>query len=112
GLTLDVTNVLVATVALGIVVDDTVHLLHAYREERALRPTRAALVAAIERSGRAVVLTSLILSGAFATYLLSPLGFVRVFGLLACLTFAAALAADLLLLPALVLVLERDDARA
>ncbi len=108
-LPVDVTNVLVAAVAIGIVVDDTVHLLHGYREARRTLPPRAALEQAVSVAGRAVLATSVVLAGAFASYLASPLGFVRVFGLLACLTFAAALLADLVLLPALLLA-AGDDA--
>jgi predicted RND superfamily exporter protein len=88
------------TVLLGLAVDDTIHFLARARLERivahegALRRTYLAV-------GKAIVTTTIVLIAGFGIILLSSIEVTRLFALLACLGFAAALVGDLLLLPAL-----------
>lgn len=99
---LTVASSMIATVMLGLVIDDTVHLLHAWREAEggALRRLSSALT----RVGRPVVLTSLVLSVGFAATWAGRVQATREFGVLAVITLFAALVANLLLLPALLLL--------
>jgi len=103
GVPLDVVTVMIASITLGIVVDDTVHLLHGFQRARAegMAPG-AAIGEALARSGHALVFTSLVLSLGFATLALSEFRPTARFGELTAVTIALALAAELLLLPALV----------
>jgi predicted RND superfamily exporter protein len=103
GVPLDVVTVMIASITLGIVVDDTVHLLHGFQRARAegFAPG-AAMGEAIARSGHALVFTALVLSLGFATLALSEFRPTARFGELTAVTIAVALAAELLLLPALV----------
>lgn len=102
GIPLEVSSALIATVTLGIVVDDTVHVVHAFGDElRQGTPVEPAIERVLQRAGRAVLFTSLVLVVAFATYLGSSLRPIRTFGWLAAATFLVAFLADLLLLPAL-----------
>jgi predicted RND superfamily exporter protein len=103
GIPLDVVTVMIASITLGIVVDDTVHLLHGFQRARAsgLAPG-AAMGDALARSGHALVFTALVLSLGFATLALSEFRPTARFGELTAITIAVALAAELLLLPALV----------
>lgn len=105
GTPLDVVTVMVASVNLGIIVDDTIHLLHAVREgiAQGMDP-EAAVDRALERVGRAVVFTSVVLGLGFAVLLLSDFRPTARFGGLTALTVVLALAADLTLLPALIRV--------
>jgi predicted RND superfamily exporter protein len=98
-----VVTVMIASITLGIVVDDTVHLLHGFQRARGegLAPG-AAMGEAIARSGHALVFTALVLSLGFATLALSEFRPTARFGELTAVTIAVALAAELLLLPALV----------
>ena len=99
---LEVGSALLATVALGIVVDDTVHVVHAFAEQtRAGVPVELAIERVLQRAGRAVLFTSLVLVAGFATYLGSSLRPIRTFGWLAAVTFGVAFLADAVLLPAL-----------
>jgi predicted RND superfamily exporter protein len=109
GIAVEVSNVLLATIAIGIVVDDTIHVVHRYRLRRAETDVRAALEQTLNSSGRAVLFTSLVLIAAFSVYAGSALSNVRAFGLLAAATFLAALVADLLLLPALIVLVDRSE---
>ena len=112
GIALEVSNALLATLAIGIVVDDTIHVLHRYRAAaRRTGEVSAALGETLETSGRAVLSTTLVLVLTFGVYLGSALGNVREFGLLASATFLLALAGDLVLLPALLCLGGAGEAR-
>jgi uncharacterized protein len=99
-------TIIVFSVALGIAVDDTTHFVHRYREEvlrlgegpEAIRRTLVAI-------GRPIVLTSLILVAGFLVNALSDFRAIVECGLLSALTIGFALVSDLLLLPALLLLL-------
>ncbi|MEN8181176.1 MAG: MMPL family transporter [Myxococcota bacterium] len=93
---------LIGCVALGIAIDDTVHILVRYREERrAGRAPEAAAIVAAQRVGRPVTITSFMLVAGFLVVALSGFATLQEFGLLCALTMAICLASDLLLLPAL-----------
>jgi hypothetical protein len=100
---LDVVTVMIASITLGIVVDDTLHLLHGFGQARAegMAPG-AAMGDALARSGHALLFTGLVLALGFATLALSEFRPTARFGQLTAVTIAVALAAELLLLPALV----------
>jgi len=93
---------LVAMIAIGIGVDDTVHFLTRFRLE-ALRSKD--LDEAIERTflftGRAIVQTTVILCAGFLPFVMSSYFSTQILGTLLPLTLVVALVADLLLVPAL-----------
>lgn len=91
---------------LGLVVDNTLHLLHQYRLLRAAAPPRAAMTAALQRVGRPMWLSSGLLVLGFATAATSRLATTIEFSLLACATILAALVGTGVLLP---LLLVRED---
>lgn len=100
GLDLDIATATVAAIVLGISIDDTIHFLWAWR--RAAPETLAEGVEhAFFHAGRPAVITSLLLCVGFAVLLLSQVGSVFAFGLLISTAAAAALFADLLVLPVL-----------
>ncbi|MBX3180877.1 MAG: MMPL family transporter [Candidatus Hydrogenedentes bacterium] len=103
GIPLDPATVMVAAMALGIAVDDTMHLLLTWRERMGESgDAHAAIHEAIRINGPAMATTSLMACTGFLTLGLSGFGPIRYFGLLSAAAMAAALAADLLLLPALI----------
>jgi predicted RND superfamily exporter protein len=105
GLAITVANALITTIAIGIIVDDTIHITHCLRQELAgLPPSEVdeGIRRALHRAGRAVLFTTLVLAGCFAVYMTSTDRSVRIFGALSALTFVVAFLADVLLLPALV----------
>jgi predicted RND superfamily exporter protein len=93
---------LIASVALGIAVDDTVHFLVRYGRERrrGLGPEEAALLSA-RRTGRAIAITSFMLMAGFLVVGLSSFATLRQFGILSAATMGVCLLTDLVLLPAL-----------
>jgi predicted RND superfamily exporter protein len=107
GIPLDAATSIVAGLALGIAVDDTIHYLTRFRHE--LRKTRSypeALAHTTRTVGRAIVFTSVILFAGFSVLLLGTFKGTIYFGLLIGLAMAFALVGDLVLLPALLLVLK------
>ena len=103
GETVDSDAIIIAIVAIGIGVDDTIHFLSRLRFESAHNADPdEALKRTFHFSGRAMVTTTVILSAGFL-----PLGFsdyftIRIFGTLLPMTLIVAVLADILLVPALV----------
>ena len=104
---LDYFRLLLATIAIGIAVDDTIHMLARLRTAFAETGRyREAVTVAIRSVGPALLATTAILTVAFLSYLLSSMAILASFGVLLAFTMVTALIADLVLLPALVLVLK------
>jgi predicted RND superfamily exporter protein len=105
GITVRSSIALIFAVALGIAVDDTIHVLTRYRRERREgKCARRAVLQTIRWTGRPVVLTSTVLFFGFLVFALSDFKATYHFGLIAAVTIAIALVGDLLLLPALLLM--------
>ena len=93
---------IIFTVALGIAVDDSIHYLARFRVEHnrsgAFLPS---LATTTRRTGRAIIVTSLILIAGFGTLITSSFTSTAMMGALVCATIVIALIADLFLLPSL-----------
>lgn len=99
---LSIPTSLIGCIALGIAVDDTVHLLAAYQRARnSGLAADAATRESLRRVGRPIVVTSVMLCVGFAVITTSGFATLREFGTLTALTMALCLATDLLLTPAL-----------
>ena len=112
GADLETSNIVSFTVAVGLAVDDTIHFIVRYREERNRgAPVQESISRTFIGAGHAIVLTSILLIAGFGILAFSPLTSTHYFGLLACITMAAAMLGDLLLLPALFTWLDQDGPR-
>lgn len=102
GIPLNPGTATVATVALGIAVDDTTHFMARYNAERRLHPDHlVALRATLRSEMLPVVTTSLALAAGFGVLVFSNFTIVLQFGVLAALTMLLALFVDLLITPIL-----------
>ncbi|WP_224995022.1 RND family transporter [Cesiribacter sp. SM1] len=105
GIYLKASTSIIFTIAFGIAVDDTIHFLSKLKIE--LNKGRS-LVYAVKHTylftGKAIIITSVILAGGFLTLILSSFGSTFYTGLLVSLTLIFAVIADLTLLPVLVLL--------
>ena len=107
GILLDYSKVGIAAVAMGIAVDDTIHLMTRYRHEfERCGDYMEALVAALQDVGRALVITSVTLVCGFLVLTLSILDMTAMQGILLSTTVVVALIADFLLMPALILTFQ------
>ena len=103
---LDAATVLVAGVALGISVDNTVHLLTAFRRLRPICETAQQTVArVIEEVGPAMIFGTLTSCIGFFTLCASGFVPIRYFGFLSGTALLVALAADLVLTPSILVLL-------
>ena len=101
----------VVAMTIGIVVDDTVHFLSKYRRarrEHGLAPDDAVRYA-FQTAGRAVFTTSAVLVAGFLILLASPFIPTAQVGLLTAVIIAFALVADVLLLPPLLMAVDRRN---
>lgn len=102
GIWLDMATAMVASVAVGIALDDTIHILHGYVERRRAGASNTwAIARTLRQRGRAVIGTTMILVAQFM--LLAASGFqpTSVFGWLTAFGLLVALVFDLLVLPAI-----------
>ena len=91
---------MVASIALGIVVDDTIHVLHAWRRGLELYGDGdAALDYALGVAGRPTILTAVILVTGFGVLALSNFQPTTHFGALTAFTVAVSLAVELVVMP-------------
>lgn len=97
---LNASTVMIASVGIGIAVDDTVHFLLRYRRERrADRPVASAVRRTYLGTGRAMVYSTLGLAAGFSILILSDFRLNREFGMLNAFIMVAALLADLFVTP-------------
>jgi len=104
GIELSTVTSLIAGIAIGLAVDDTIHYLVHYNrefkidldEERALRET-------LRHVGRPILFTTLAISVGFSILTLSSFTPTAVFGLMMMITMVSALVGDAILLPSLLL---------
>ena len=102
-------SVMVA-VAFGIIVDDTIHFLSKYRKARheGLPPTEA-VRSTFRTVGQALWTTTAVLSAGFLVFASSGFEVSWALGLLVAITLVFALLADFLLLPALLVAVDRRE---
>lgn len=103
---------IVAGVAMGIIVDDTVHFLSHFRDGLAQGlDVHGAVTQALERVGGAIVATTLLLGVGFSVLAQSQFNVNAQMGLLTTLVIVLALVFDLVFLPALLFFLARKRTR-
>ena len=110
GIPLKPSTLLVFSIALGISVDDTIHYLAKYRQELKLKKwtLKECVLIAIRESGLGMFYTSIVLFCGFSVFLFSQFGGTQALGLLISVTLLIAMITNLLILPSLLLSLERS----
>jgi predicted RND superfamily exporter protein len=104
GIPIDIGCAIVASVTLGIAVDDTIHFLAHYNKliKKGINRIEA-LVEVLSTTGIALIITSLILVSCFGIFMLASLTPNINFGVLCAFVISAALVCDFLLIPAAIL---------
>lgn len=98
----------VGAATLGVIVDDTVHFLSKYVQHRRETGATAAegIAYAFRNVGPALLITSVVLALGFAVMSLSPFKLNMTLGVLSALTIVFAFIVDMLLLPAILLLVD------
>jgi predicted RND superfamily exporter protein len=112
GIPLDAATVCVGCIALGIAVDDTIHIITGFGDRRAagLEPEDA-LQDTFRRVLPPVVFTTVAIGAGFAVLGISQFTLVHNFGLVTTAMVVICLLADLTLLPAILITMERLRSR-
>ena len=97
---LETSTVMIASIVLGIAVDDTIHFLHWYRRLRLEGHSKKdAIAKTFGHCGRASLFTSTIVAFGFAILMLSDVAPLKYFGMLTALSMAIGVVSEFLLLP-------------
>ncbi|HEY8513943.1 MAG TPA: MMPL family transporter [Candidatus Binatia bacterium] len=103
GIDLNVSTSMIAVIALGIAVDDTIHYFNEFKLQiQQSGDVHRAILGVVRVVGRPIVFTAIALSAGFLILCLSNFEPIRQFGYLASFTMASALVAELLITPGLV----------
>lgn len=103
---LDVYTMMIGTIALGLAVDDTVHFMNGFRHYfNDGDDAREAIRKTLRTSGRAMLITTVVLAVGFFMFTFASMRNVIRFGGLTGFTLLLALAADFFSLPALIMLM-------
>ncbi len=101
---LDPGTVMIGSMAIGLVVDDTVHFLVRLRQNLKASDVSEAISRSMEQTGRPIIFTSLILAAGCATTMVGSFSPTIYFGLVSATVVVLALIADLVMLPAALII--------
>ncbi|MEL0643799.1 efflux RND transporter permease subunit [Olleya sp. Ti.3.14] len=112
GVPIKPSTILVFSIAFGISVDDTIHFLAKYRQELQANnwKIKKSVYAALRETGVSMFYTSIVLFFGFSVFIISSFGGTVALGALVSVTLLFAMLSNLLLLPSLLLSLERSIA--
>jgi predicted RND superfamily exporter protein len=112
GVPIKPSTILVFSIAFGISVDDTIHFLAKYRQELIANnwKIKKSVYLALRETGVSMLYTSIVLFFGFSVFTISSFGGTVALGALVSATLLFAMLANLLLLPSLLLSLERNIA--
>tara|TARA_B100001287_G_scaffold86382_1_gene72222 strand:- start:3265 stop:5904 length:2640 start_codon:yes stop_codon:yes gene_type:complete len=107
GIPIKPSTILVFSIAFGISIDDTIHFLAKYRQELKTKNIKESVEISIKETGVSMIYTSIILFFGFSIFVASNFGGTQALGLLVSLTLFVAMLTNLVLLPSLLLSLEK-----
>ena len=107
-ISMDLFTMLVASIAIGLAVDDTIHFMHNFRRyyEQSGDPKQA-VHQTLQTTGRAMLVTTVVLASGFFIFVFATMNNLFNFGILTAFTILMALAADYFVAPALMVVVHR-----
>ncbi|MCC1495813.1 MMPL family transporter [Alcanivorax sp. 1008] len=109
GAQLDMITIMIGSLIIGVIVDDTIHFLNNFQTARASGQTAAqSSQHALQTSGHAMLATSLVLIGAFAMLGFSQIGIISLFAVISSSILALGVLGDFVLMPAIMQWLYRD----
>ncbi len=105
-------SVIALTVGFGLAVDDTIHFLaRLERERNKLGHWASAVMATLSHIGPVLILTTIVLVAGLAITMFSDLPSMRLFGKLTMIVLGGALVGDIVILPALIMAVNRVFSR-
>lgn len=103
GIPLDTITVMIASVTLGIAIDDTIHFIVWYKRSRLNKlDNKDAILMTLKHIGVPITITSMVLVFGFLVLLIGSMNPVKLFGALTAFSIIIALIGDVAFLPALI----------
>ncbi len=107
GISLKMTTSIIFTIAFGIAVDDTIHMMSYYLKNKE-KDAKQRMQFTFTHAGSAMLITSIIMSAGFSLYLFSNFGATYYLGLFVSLSLLIALIIDLTILPILLIQFQKN----
>jgi predicted RND superfamily exporter protein len=102
-ISIDMLNLMLGSIVIGLAVDDTIHFMHNFRREiEETGDVETAVARTLSTTGQALFFTSCVLASGFLVYTQAYMSMLFDFGVLTASAIAIAFLADLTLAPALV----------
>ncbi|MGE4295659.1 MAG: MMPL family transporter [Campylobacterales bacterium] len=112
GIPFDMFMMLVGSIIIGLAVDDTIHFMHNFRRYfNATHNAEEAIRRTFLTTGRAMTVTTVVLSLGFFVYMFASMYNIINFGLIAGVCIILALLADLVLAPALMVLFVKNKSK-
>lgn len=109
---MDTFTILIGGILTGLIVDETLHMFYTYRHNLESHPEpQDALRVTLEEVGNALMMTSIVVMFSFSVFLLSHMSNIRSFGSLMMAGVIFALLVDIILMPAMMMLLPGHQAR-
>lgn len=106
----DLFTLVIGSIAIGLVVDDTIHFMHSFqRNIRTVGDAHQAVRETYRAVGRALIVTTVVLCSASFIFMLSQIKAMVNFGFLIGLTILLALVVDIIITPAILVILYPDQ---
>jgi predicted RND superfamily exporter protein len=107
---LDTFTIMVGSIALGLIVDDTIHFFHQFdKNYKDTNDIPLSITKTVNITGRPILLTSLVLMIGFIMYTQSSMNNIQSFGIMMNVAVLYALFADVFISPALVTLIHRKE---
>jgi predicted RND superfamily exporter protein len=107
---LDTFTIMVGSIALGLIVDDTIHFFHQFdKHYKDTNDIPLSITKTVNITGRPILLTSLVLMIGFIMYTQSSMNNIQSFGIMMNVAVLFALLADVFVSPALVTLIHRKE---
>lgn len=108
GVPIKPSTILIFSIALGISIDDAIHFLAKYRQElKAGKSIRDSAIDSIHEVGVSMIYTSIVLFAGFSVFIFSDFGGTKALGVLLSITLAVAMVCNLVILPTLLMTLDK-----
>jgi predicted RND superfamily exporter protein len=110
-LPLDMFTILIGAIAIGMVVDDTIHYMHNFKRYYLIHNSvDEAIRLTLQSTGRAIFITSIVLSSGFFVFMFASMTNLFNFGLITGVTVLMAMVTNLLLTGALMKIFVKEGA--